>query len=411
MTRYPRAALDHLLPPRDVLAEKLSDVSALPSMDRVRALASWDAELLDRFDRTPDALLHQGVDRSSAMAEFSYLAAEHGWADDQILAALFDLDSRWGKFKDRYNRLSLLVDLVNRARAKVGYGVSPFDAKAMVERLEQGTTGSDPSKKVMRWGDFLASDFHIDWMLDGLLARTGIGLITGFPGVGKTQLCLGMAAHMATGADRFLLWPNAAGPQRVLFLSLEMSGPPLHHFQQEIDRGYGRKDLLQQNFFIYAPGTPLPLDTKEGQDYLDALLAEYAPDVLVIDSLQKIASRELTDETSVKNLIHYLHMAKDKHKCAMLIVHHHRKKSNDSQKKDGVELSDVYGSTYITTDVDFVLSLRKKTDDVLTVDTLKNRLSKENHPFDVTRDANLGFDVDGMAAARQFGQASGLDVK
>jgi RecA-family ATPase len=153
----------------------------------------------------------------------------------------------------------------------------------------------------------------------------------------------------------------------------------------------------------------MPLDVPEGQKFLSELLDTYQPNVVIIDSLQKIASKELTDEQAVKNLIHFLSVVRDKYGCAVVVVHHHRKKSNDAQKRDGVELSDVYGSTYAVTDVDWVLSLRKKTADVLTVDMLKNRLGPEKDAFDVTRDSNLGFDIDGMNASRQFKQGSGVN--
>src|SRR5690606_31620860 len=81
--------------------------------------------------------------------------------------------------------------------------------------------------------------------------------------------------------------------------------------------------------------------------------------------------------------------------CAILIVHHNRKKANDAQKKN-VELSDVYGSTYITTDVDFVLSLKAEDEEgLLTVDTLKNRLGRTVPAFEIYRDnETLGFSLD-----------------
>jgi hypothetical protein len=76
------------------------------------------------------------------------------------------------------------------------------------------------------------------------------------------------------------------------------------------------------------------------------------------------------------------------------MIHHNRKKPNDGQKK-GVELSDVYGSTYITTDVDFVVSLKTVEGNLLQVDTLKNRLGPTFDAFTITRNPdNLSFSTD-----------------
>jgi hypothetical protein len=197
------------------------------------------------------------------------------------------------------------------------------------------------------------------------------------------------------------------GMKKVLFLSLEMGAAPLNHFMGTIAKGYGDMRTLNRNFLVAPFGTPMPLDTPEGQVFLDTLMNDHMPDVLVIDSLQKISSKELTDEQAVKTLVHYLSTVRSKYNCSMLVIHHNRKKPNDGQKK-GVELSDVYGSTYITTDVDFVLSLRTEEKDVLQVDTLKNRLGPVLDPFLITRNADtLGFSTDLDNIREQFNEHTG----
>jgi RecA-family ATPase len=134
------------------------------------------------------------------------------------------------------------------------------------------------------------------------------------------------------------------------------------------------------------------------------------PDILVIDSLQKISSKELTDEQAVKNLIHYLSTVRAKYSCAMIMIHHNRKKPNDGQKK-GVELSDVYGSTYITTDVDFVLSLKTVDGNLLQVDTLKNRLGATFEAFNITRNPDdLSFTTDLGNIFNQFAKDNDIAI-
>jgi hypothetical protein len=95
----------------------------------------------------------------------------------------------------------------------------------------------------------------------------------------------------------------------------------------------------------------------------------------------------------------------------MVMIHHNRKKPNDGQKK-GVELSDIYGSTYITTDVDFAMSLKVVEGDLLQLDVLKNRLGATPEPFQITRNPeNLSFTTDLAGLYDQYKNKDGdIDI-
>lgn len=377
----------------------LLELGNLPAIDEVKALARWTEDLLEKFNRPGEYFLPQPdgtkKDRSAAMAELAYMGTEQGWTDEQIAAMLYDADDRWGKYKKRRDRERRITDFINRARQKHGYNTpGNVDIKSLIASANQSAPVVGESKLVYGFTEFVDAEFRIEWLLDGLLAQGGLGLVTGFPGTGKTQFSIAVGAHLALGTSEFLKWDNIGGSKKVLFLSLEMGAAPLNHFMGSIAKGYDDKVKLNRNFLVAPFGTPMPLDAPEGQAFFDTLMADHMPDVVVIDSLQKISSKELTDEQAVKSLIHYLSGVRAKYNSAMLIIHHNRKKPNDGQKK-GVELSDVYGSTYITTDVDFVLSLKTEEANVLQVDTLKNRLGRVLDPFTITRnEETLGFSTD-----------------
>jgi archaellum biogenesis ATPase FlaH len=170
-----------------------------------------------------------------------------------------------------------------------------------------------------------------------------------------------------------------------------------------ISNSYPDKKTLNRNFLVAPFGQPIPLDTEQGQQFLSNLMDEYMPDVLIIDSLQKISSKELTDEQAVKNLIHYLSTVRNKYNTSLLVIHHNRKKPNDAQKKS-VELSDVYGSTYIATDADFVMNLHATTQENVAVTMIKNRLGPTIEPFEIHRDEYLTFGMDFDKLQQQFGK-------
>ena len=410
-SRYSLEDFAHVPSARKIVSTDLV-FGELPSLEDVRTLAKWTPELADKFNR--DAKYFSGPpkkDRSAAMSELAHLGAEMGWQDDQIAAILYDADDRWGKYKHRRDRDRRLTDFVNRARQKHGYNsLDNVDLSKLISSANQSAPVMGESKLVWGYQDFVDAEFKIEWVLDGLLAQGGFGLITGYPGTGKTQLSIALAAHMALGEKKFLTWDNIAGKKKVLFLSLEMSAAPLNHFMGTIGKAYPDKNTLNRNFLVAPFGTPINLDTPEGQVFFDQIMNDCMPDILVIDSLQKVSSRELTDEQGVKNLIHYLSTVRAKYSCAMIMIHHNRKKANDGQKK-GVELSDVYGSTYITTDVDFVLSLKTIEGNLLQVDILKNRLGPTPDAFQITRNPeNLSFSTDMGNIFNQFDKDSNFEL-
>jgi len=396
------------------------DLEALPSVEEVQKLARWTPDMLELFSKDADhfaGVAGEKQDRSAAMARLAYYGAEMGWDDQQIAAVLYDADDRWGKYKDRRDREKRLLDFVNRARAKHGYStVTAVDLSRFAKR-EFEVVEPDQAARPLVWGfdDFVQADFPINWMLEGLLAQGGLGLITGFPGTGKTQFGIALGAHLALGADKFLKWDNVSGHKKVLFLSLEMGPAPLNLFMTTISKGYSDMRTLNKNLLVGPFGEPLPLDTKEGQAFLNNLLDEYMPDVIIIDSLQAVISKEMTDELSVKAFFHYLSVVREKYRCAMVVIHHNRKKSNDNQKKE-IEQSDVYGSTYIVAEVDFVLSLslpEPSNTSLLKATMLKTRLGKQITPFEMYRDENLGFSIDFDNLMHQFPVKEGtapLDV-
>lgn len=413
MKTYSLSAFGHITSAKELVSTKILD-EALPTLDEVKTLAKWTADMNELFNKSREEVMRtdddgtKQFDRSSGMARMAYYGAEQGWTDAQIMAVLVDIDNRWGKYTTRRDRETrYLIPLINRARQKHGYSGSLTDlAVSALLQEQKPLDGSEAAKMVWGFDDFVNTEFKIDWMLEDLFAVGGFGLLVAHPGVGKTTLAIQMGAQLALGHDKFLKWDNKGGAKKVLFLSLEMGKPPLNHFLSLISNSYQDRKMLNRNFLVAPFGMPIPLDQPDGQQFLSNLMDEYMPDVLIIDSLQKVSSKELTDEQAVKNLIHYLATVRNKYNTSMLVIHHNRKKPNEAQKK-AVELSDVYGSTYISTDADFVMNLHATTQDMVAVTMVKNRLGPTPEPFEIHRDKNLTFSMDFDRLQEQFPTAEG----
>jgi RecA-family ATPase len=111
--------------------------------------------------------------------------------------------------------------------------------------------------------------------------------------------------------------------------------------------------------------------------------------VVILDSLQKIISKEATDESSAKGLMHFLSTLKARYGCSIVVVHHNRKRPNEGKVKHVVSLSDVFGSVFLTAEPDFVVNIDKRGKGEVDIKMLKNRYGPDDHHFVATRDANL----------------------
>lgn len=368
------------------------------SLDEIPDIASFGADVHWQDDLVELWETEEPRDRSSALMEAAYLAAESQWGDPQILSLLYALDDRWQKYTNRSHKVRerILKELLERARVKIGYeGLQLPDTSGF---LDQHSAAVMDETDVLGFGDFIDRSYPIDWMFEGLLSHGGAGLITGWPGAGKTTLSLQMAADAALGND-FLRW-KSTGRVKVLYLSLEMAAPPLHLFVTSSKEQYTAKEIaaLNRNLLLAPFGVPLHVDKKEGYERLIGLLEKHSPDVVFIDSLSMITPKDLTDEEAMKTLFDGLAVVRQETKTAFVIIHHNRKKAADAQKSKRVEQSDIYGSTYITAKVDFAVNLTKMEEkNVVQLDTLKNRLGPEPDPFELIRSGMRFSDPSSMA--------------
>lgn len=380
--------------PAESIREELS-LADIPSIDEVKALAKWDKEMLAVFSKSKEEMAGPTHDRSGALQRLAYFGAEKGWTDEQIFAILLDADDRWEKYKTRPTRDRILSELINRARAKHGYEVATFDGLLKSIQVDTAGESAEAEQEIFSVRELAKLPGIDSWIIQDILIPRGVGLITGRPGVGKTQLTFQMAADLATGRQHFIDWETSGYPCKVLFLSLEMGAHQLGHIMKPLSERYPETEL-DDNLFIHAVGNPLPLDQESGQAYFLQLLDQIHPDVVMIDSLSLAIGGDLSNDREMKTAFDFLKVARNYYDFSLAIVHHHRKKANDAQSKKVMDQqSDIYGSYIITASIDFALNLEEFGNDrengELTMNLLKNRYAAPIQPFKVARSEKLHF--------------------
>jgi hypothetical protein len=352
----------------------------LTPLNQIFGKYDWDTESLDLANKTVEDLGSR--DRSAAMMRMAYRGAELGLSDQEIFSLLMYLDDKWGKFKNRDDRLKRMVEYVNRARLKHPHSlVSEIPVDAPVE---------DAPKIIMGFETFIHINYKIDWAIENLVAVPSVSLICSEPGVGKTQMMMNLAMHSAL-AKPFIGWLPTRR-QKSIFFSLEMGPSKLGHFAREMAGAYNEDEvqILERNFLVAPIGSAINLHGVEGRGFIESLLDEYRPDAIYIDSLQRVLVKDLSDDEHVRAFFAYVESLTSRYGIHCFLVHHNRKRQGDNKKP--VNLADVYGSQFITALCDGVFTLwedREKKE--IEVYNPKNRMGEALDPFKIKRVEHLQF--------------------
>jgi hypothetical protein len=366
----------------------------IPTIESVMMDATWSKELQRQFSMTEDQARDSSPDkRSGALQKLAYCSAESSMTDEQMYSILEYTDRRWNVYVKRSPKIrhKLISDMIAKARAKIGYlGDDDLTFAGMLG----GDEITEAPRIFYPWDEFLASDVEIDWLIEGLLSSTGYGVLTGQPGIGKTQVGIQIAISLALGHSNIFGWHVNGGARKGIMFSLEMDHAPLKYFAEIIQKNYvGQERAIGKNLGIVPLGVAIDILSPEGLLFFENLLKEHKPDFIFIDSLKKIMGKSLNDDEAIRKMNDVLAQLRKKYKCAIYVIHHDRKKQNGDSARDAGELSDMYGSQYIAAEADFALNFRTagNPDDIY-LSPWKIRLSRQTRQLKLRR-SDLQFRV------------------
>lgn len=183
-----------------------------------------------------------------------------------------------------------------------------------------------------------------------LWARGESLIVTAAPGVGKTTIA-GQLTRALLGLRPDLLGLPVEPAGRVLYLAMDRPrqiARALRRMVTEADRA-----TLAARLTVWKG--PPPADIAKSPETLLALARRVDADVVVLDSLKDAAIGLSSDEVGagVNIALQYL-LAAD---VDVLVLHHQAKRSTAGTGAKPTELSDVYGSTWITSGAGSVVLL------------------------------------------------------
>lgn len=189
----------------------------------------------------------------------------------------------------------------------------------------------EAAEKPRRWrpADLVAAQFADPegFLLERVLCRQTIALLAGWRGVGKTFISIKIGGCVAMGGIPLGHLATRAG--RVLFISQEMPEPGIRDRLRSL---FSPAELaaMNENFVIVCKEPGLRLDTAAGQQVLQSLIEETAPDLVIIDALRFIkGAASERDNDEMGDVVLRLIDASVRSNVAILLLHHMGKPRED----------------------------------------------------------------------------------
>lgn len=332
-------------------------------------------------------------ERHTALTSVAMTCVEKGMTRDEAMTFLFDADNRWRKYvgrRDRERRLQSILRYAEKSLGSLqdgtGTRINSLRAEARASVREESTLQYAEGPRP--FGEFVKHQFHVDWVIEGLIHRQGLAIVAAPPGIGKTQFSLNLALSIASGKP-FLNW-KVTKPRRVLFLSLEMMQPELKFYLDKMASEYTdeERDAFDKNCWFLARQA-FRLNSEANQKLLLEWIDRLQPEGIFIDSLSRCVGGDL-EKGEVDTVFDFLNReVRDRRGCFIWFVHHNRK-ANALQKQPK-KLEDLYGSQYIGAYASTVVGLWKITNHEIEVNCLKVWLSKPFTSFIAERTPELTF--------------------
>lgn len=310
-------------------------------------------------------------ERSSAITKMSHFCMEMGMTNAETLAILYNVDDRWGKFKNRTDRKERLLGLINYTRTRHPVDIVERDAESIF--------------RIYTYQEFMSTELKIDWIVPELIHQKGLISISGPPRVGKSQLSLRLAERMAKGED-FLRW-KIVRPLKTIFVSMEMAHEELLFMMESMEME--ENDLLHQNMHVLPLGASIRLNNRAAQGELNKLIEKVQPDGILLDSFGVAVGEEISSDKVIFETLDYVHRTlRLEYGAFVEFIHHPRKGQIGNKKPD--KLDDLYGSRYFSAAVSTAVGLWDVGPDI-EVSCLKLRLAKPFDSFKIRRTQNLDF--------------------
>ncbi|MDD3963910.1 MAG: AAA family ATPase [Synergistaceae bacterium] len=228
-------------------------------------------------------------------------------------------------------------------------------------------------------------------MIGGIFPRSGVSVIAGQQGTGKSLLMQKFCCDISRGGSILDGFSESISPVKSLYLIGEFSANGMNHRAQTASWQYDRENLILyeiRDFLIN--NIPLGLSTEEGFENIRQLIKEEKPDLIVFDSMMSFITANESDMQEMQSAFSKLLRIADEAKCAVVLVHHIRKRKA-IERNMRLHMDDIIGSSIITRNASVAIGIENiKVDgeNHIYVSSLKTWFAPiEEFSFQINRDS------------------------
>lgn len=220
--------------------------------------------------------------------------------------------------------------------------VTEFGTEVVTVQGQQKTSHKPKSLKMVSMAN--AEEKEPEWLIKGYIPKFQIATMAGDGGSGKTTVWCALVAAVSSGRRPFLLDGDSLSslftgePQKVLFFSAEDS------YEHVLKRRLRKNGANLENIFSIDIADDRFKDIKFNSPFLEALIAEHRPALVIFDPIQAFIPPELrmAERNAMRSCLAPLVGYGEKYGTTFIIVVHANKQSGVWGRKRMADSADIW---------------------------------------------------------------------